>query len=156
MHTNLDIAENGVSETLCNVLELKNVAPFTADDGYTLWQGETRFKSADDFALFVKEKLGGFVRFVDGKKEIKKVLVCSGSGGDFLETAIQNGYDAFVTSEVKHHQFLQACDFGVSVFDAGHFGTEDIIVKPLAEELKKAFPDIDVYENHFSPIKYVK
>ena len=71
MHTNLDIAKDGVSETLCKVLELKNVAPFVADDGYTLWQGETRFNSANDFALFVKEKLGGFVRFVDGKKEIK-------------------------------------------------------------------------------------
>lgn len=155
MHTNLDIAENGVSETLCKVLELKNVAPFTADDGYTLWQGETRFKSANDFALFVKEKLGGFVRFVDGKKEIKKVLVCSGSGGDFVFTAAKYGFDAFLAAEIKHHQLLFANDFGISAFDGGHFATEDIIVEPLKELLQKEFGDINFVTFHSNAIKCV-
>ena len=45
---------------------------------------------------------------------------------------------------------------GVALFDAGHFGTEDIIVAPLAKTLKEAFPDINIYENHFSPIKFAR
>lgn len=143
MHTNLDIAKDGVSETLCKALELKNVAPFVADDGYTLWQGETRFDSAGDFALFVKEKLGGFVRFVDGKKEIKKVLVCSGSGGGFLTDVISGGFDALIAADIKHNVFMDAVNNGVTVFDAGHYQSENIIVNPLCQELKTAFCDIE-------------
>lgn len=155
MHTNLDIAKNGVSETLCKVLELKNVAPFTADDGFTLWQGETTIKNPKDFALFVKEKLGGNVRFVEGEKPIKKVLVCSGSGGDFVFTAAKYGFDALLTAEIKHHQFLFANDFGISAFDGGHFATEDIIVEPLKELLQNNFEGINFVTFHSNAIKCI-
>ena len=154
MHTNLDMAEGGVNDCLCKVLGLRNIAPVTAEDGFILRGGEIDDISADCFAQKIKTALGGSVKFVDGGKEIRKVLVCSGSGGDFLETAIQNGYDAFVTSEVKHHQFLMAEDFGISVFDAGHFGTEDIIVNPLCDLLKVNFADVEFITYHSNSIKF--
>ena len=66
------------------------------------------------------------------------------------------GVDAYVTADVKHDVFLDAHSIGMVLLDAGHFETEDLIVKPLATELKKAFPDIKITENHFSPIKYTK
>lgn len=153
MHTNLDIAKDGVCETLCKALELTNIAPLEADNGYTLWQGETHIKNPQAFALFIKEKLGGCVRFVEGKQEIKKVLVCSGSGGEFVFTAAKLGFDAFVAAEIKHHQFLAANDFSLCAFDAGHFNTEDIIVEPLKDLLQKNFADVTFYTFHSNAIK---
>lgn len=73
-----------------------------------------------------------------------------------LYEVAEQGIDAYLTADIKHDVFMDAHAMGIALFDAGHFGTEDIIVKPLAEELKKAFPDIDVYENHFSPIKFAR
>ena len=153
MHTNLDMADGGVSEWLCKSIGLENIVPVTADNGFILRAGEITAVSADCFAEKIKKALGGFVRYTDGGKEIKKVLVCSGSGGEFLETAIACGYDAFVSAEIKHHQLLMANDFGVSVFDAGHFNTEDIIVEPLCKLLKAKFGEIEFITHHSDSIK---
>lgn len=155
MHTNLDIAQNGVSEELCRVLDLKDISSVTASDGFVLKSGVISPVGADSFAERIKEKLGGNVKYVDGGKPIENILVCSGSGGEFIFDAINLGFDAFVTSEIKHHQFLAAVDNNVSVFDAGHFDTEDIIVEPLKELLSKEFEDIDFSTYHSNKIKNI-
>ena len=155
MHTNLDIAQNGVSEELCKVLDLENISSVTASDGFILKGGIISPVGADSFAERIKEKLGGNVKYVDGGKPIENILVCSGSGGEFIFDAINLGFDAFVTSEIKHHQFLAAVDNNVSVFDAGHFDTEDIIVEPLKELLSKEFEDIDFSTYHSNKIKNI-
>lgn len=153
MHTNLDMADGGVSEWLCKKIGLKNIIPVTAEDGFVLRAGEMEPASAECFAEKIKQNLGGFVRYVDGGKEIKNVLVCSGSGGEFIETAMSSGYDAFVSAEIKHHLFLQAKDFGISLFDAGHFNTEDIIVDPICELLSLEFGEIEFIAHHSNSIK---
>ena len=154
MHTNLDMADGGVSVWLCKSIGLENIVPLTADDGFILRGGETAPVSADCFAEKIKNSLGGFVKYVDGGKKIRKVLVCSGSGGEFVETAINKGFDAFVSAEIKHHQFLTASDCNISVFDAGHFNTEDIIVEPLCDLLNKNFGDTEFLTHHSECIKF--
>ncbi len=155
MHTNLDIAENGVSEELCRVIGLNEISSVTASDGFILKSGIISPITAKSLAEQIKEKLKGNVRYADGGKIIKKILICSGSGGEFVFDAISLGFDALVTSEVKHHQFLFAKDNGLSVFDAGHFCTEDIIVEPLARILNERFIDIEFKPFHSKSIKYV-
>ena len=153
MHTNLDMADGGVSVWLCKRIGLKNIIPVTAEDGFVLRAGEAELISAESFAEKIKQNLGGCVKYVDGGKEIKKVLVCSGSGGEFIETAIKEGFDAFVSAEIKHHQFLMASDCNLSTFDAGHFNTEDLIVEPLCDLLKEKFPQIEFVTHHSNIIK---
>ena len=36
MHTNLDVGNGGINDTLCDVLALKDVKPYIAEDGYML------------------------------------------------------------------------------------------------------------------------
>ena len=155
MHTNMDIADSGVTDFLCKIIGLENIETFTASDGFLLRKGETPPLLPNDFALQIKGKLGGSVKFNDSDKKISKVLVCSGSGGDFTEDVIASGCDALVTSEIKHHQFLKATELEISVFDAGHFNTEDIIVEPLKDILQKEFSDIEFLTDHTSTIKSV-
>lgn len=153
MHTNLDIGENGVNDALCNALELNSVKKLETSDGFTIRQGVLKAAmSCDDFAAFIGKKLNTHIKYV-GTKEIKTVAVCSGSGGEFLYDAIKNGCDALVTSEVKHHLFIEAQHLGIAVFDAGHFPTEDVIIEPLCSMLSKEFPQVKFITDHYSPIK---
>lgn len=154
MHTNLDIGDGGVNDCLCETLGLNNIKPVTAKDGYLLKSGTLSPVSAEKFAEHIKKKLGGVIKFVDGGKEIEKVLVCSGSGGAFLDDAVKNSFDALVTADIKHHFFLDAKDNGISLFDAGHFNTEDIVIEPLKQKLQKEFSDIIFKCDHTSFIKY--
>ena len=154
MHTNLDMGDGGVNDCLCYELELEKVSPVIASDGFILKGGEIPPISADNYAEKIKAKLGGCVKYVDGGKPIKKVLVCSGSGGEFLNEAIKHNFDALVTADVKHHEFLQAFDNEISLFDAGHFNTEVIVLKPLCANLKQKFDDINFTVDHTTSINY--
>lgn len=154
MHTNLDMGDGGVNDCLCNALGLENVSAVIAEDGYILKSGNISPLSADRLAEHIKSKIGGCVKYIDGGKAIGKVLVCSGSGGDFISEAKNNGFDALITADVKHHQFLKARDNNVSLFDAGHFNTEDVVIEPLCETLSKQFCEISFITDHPTDIKF--
>lgn len=143
MHTNLDIANDGVTVRLCEALGLKNIKPFVAEDGFALRSAKADNLSPDSFAALIKDKLGFSVRYVKGSKNINKVLVCSGSGGEFLKEAVSFDFDALVTADVKHNVFIDAINSDISVFDGGHYATENVIVKPLAELLQREFKEIE-------------
>lgn len=156
MHTNMDIADMGVTDCLCKALSLENIEPYVASDGFLLRKGNLSSPlSAEKFADFIKAALGGSVKYVDGGKLIKNVLVCSGSGGEFIEDVQTSGADALVTAEIKHHQFLRADELGISAFDAGHFNTEDVVVEPLRNLLQNKFADITFLTDHFSRIAVI-
>lgn len=146
MHTNLDVASGGVTEQLCEKIGLTNVAHYTAHDGFLIRSADCKITNADSLALHIKQALGGSVRYVKGKAEVKRVLVCSGSGGDFLDDVIQGGFDALVAGDIKHNVFIKAVNCGVAVFDAGHFNSENVIVEPLTKLLSEKFGGIS-----FSP-----
>lgn len=106
------------------------------------------------FAAFVKEALDApSVRYVEGNRPVKRVALCSGSGGEYLCDSLAAGADAFVTAEVKHHVFLEAERQEITLLDAGHFSTEDVVVEPLRSMLSSAFPGIPVYVAHHSAIR---
>lgn len=156
MHTNLDVAEGGVNDVLCDTIGLYDVKTIEAHDGFQLRLGE--LDQAEDpysFARHLKEVLGGGVKFVAGDRDIKTVMVCSGSGSGFTFDAIANKVDAFVTAEVKHSHFIAAADAGLSLFDAGHFNTENVIVASLSRDISGAFPELSVNECHFSKIEVI-
>lgn len=142
-HTNLDIADGGVSDELCKKIGLKNIKPFTAFDGFTLREGETDSLSPKSFAKLLSQKLDTSVRYVPGKADLKRILVCSGSGGDYLSEAIKENFDALLTADVKHNVFIDAQNAEISLFDAGHYATENVILEPLKNLLGENFKDVE-------------
>ncbi len=156
-HTNLDQADGGVNDALCERAGLKNVEKVADYEGFLYRIGElTDPLTADEFAIRISKSLGYPVKYVGTNTHIKRVAVCSGSGGSMLYEVAEQGIDAYLTADIKHDVFMDAHSMGIALFDAGHFGTEDIIVSILANRLKKAFPEINIYENHFSPIKFAR
>ena len=103
---------------------------------------ETAF-SPREFAQFVKERLQGGVRLVEGNRPVKRVAVCGGSGGDLVELAARLGADALVTGDVKHDQLLTAQSLGLTLVDGGHHATEAPVLTKLQEKLQEAFPGVE-------------
>ena len=152
MHTNLDIAQNGVTDVLCDSLSPKTKEFVTAEDGYTLIKCEISPVSSEVLANKLKNSLGGTVKYAPTERPIKTVLFCSGSGGNFVEDAHSLNCDALITADVKHSHFLWALENSIALFDAGHFNTEDVIVEPLKEMLSREFKG-EFLTTHISKIK---
>ena len=155
VHTNLDFTVGGVNTTLANALDLNDIEYIECEDNVVLQKGTISPICADGFAERIKTALKTQVKYVDGEKPIDTVLICSGAGSEYLEVAKAQKIDAFVTSEVKHHLFLDAKHNNISLFDAGHFNTEDIVVEPLKNLLEENFKETVFITNHDSPIKFL-
>ena len=151
-HTNLDLAPGGVNDTLAKVLELQNVQVVnpvgTDSEGREyglLRQGTVEEQPLEVFLRHVKDALGcEGLRYADGGKPVHKVCVGGGACGSELMDACQAGCDTFVTADVKYNQFWDAKDMGMTIIDAGHFHTENPVVKVLADKIAAAFPNIQV------------
>ncbi|WP_298271891.1 Nif3-like dinuclear metal center hexameric protein [Geobacter sp.] len=90
------------------------------------------------FADKARECLGlAGVRFVgDGGRRVKRVALCGGSGMALLRDAQRQGADILVTGDVKYHEARDAEALGIAVLDAGHFGSEVIMVEEVAGRLR--------------------
>lgn len=150
-HTNLDAAEGGVNDLLAGLLGLGQVEKL-ADPGTPGLPPCARMGrlprplSAEELARLVKDTLdAGGVRFTSREGSVEKVAVCGGAGADdFMLPAMAAGCDALVTGEAKHHQWLAAKEENFCLIDGGHFSTERIVKKELADRLAGAFPDLRV------------
>ena len=144
-HTNLDSAPGGVNDALAQALGLEQIGPFS-ENGLGRTGVISGAPSAETFAVRVKERLGANgVRFVDGRRPVRKVAVGGGACGDMISTAVACGCDTFVTSDLKYHEFQDAEMLGLNLIDAGHYPTENVVCPVLADWLQKGFSDLQIY-----------
>ena len=74
-----------------------------------------------------------------GAKEITTVAVCSGGAGQkVFAQAVDNGVDLYISGEATDI-YQAARDAKINVIFAGHYATETVGVKALAEILKQGF-----------------
>ena len=152
-HTNLDAAQGGVNDCLAKALGLTQIEQLHQDgvdrEGRPYGIGRVGLAhcpglTAGEYAAFVKEKLGAAsVRFADGGKPVHRVAVGGGSCGSMMADALAAGCDTFVTADVKYDQYLQAKAQGLTLMDAGHFATENVVCAPLARWLSDRFPGVE-------------
>lgn len=146
MHTNLDCSPGGVNDVLADRLGLHNME--VLEDGETaglLRAGEVAPQTLPAFAAFVKDTLAcPGLRYVDGGKPVRRVVVGGGACTDFIGLAAAAGCDTFVTADVKYHEFQEAVTRGINLIDAGHFETENPVCAVLRDKLAAAFPEAEV------------
>ncbi|MGK7369925.1 MAG: Nif3-like dinuclear metal center hexameric protein, partial [Candidatus Halalkalibacterium sp. M3_1C_030] len=81
--------------------------------------------------------------------QIKKVAVCGGAGVSLAKKAITEGAQAFVTADIKYHDyFTDAEDF--LLIDVGHYESEVPIVEALQKELSEAFEELEIFETEIN------
>ncbi len=151
-HTCLDKAVGGVNHCLADKVGIMNLTDCPEDE--FLKMGDIDPVTADEFAEKINSALGGKVTYTDSGKIINKVAVCSGSGGDLVGVAALVGADALLTGEAKHHELLASREAGISLFVAGHYETEVVVLEYLKSSIEKKFPSIEVKIWDKAPVKY--
>lgn len=69
---------------------------------------------------------------------VETVAVCSGSGASLLSEAIASNAQAYVSGDLGYHSAIDARHAGIALIDAGHFGSEHLIVDVLASSIRDA------------------
>jgi len=110
-----------------------------------------------DYAARVKAILGlDHIRVVgDLQRSVENIAVISGAGASFMDKCIKQGVDLLVTGDLKYHEAKDAETAGLALIDAGHQGTERIVVPMLADLLsrqcKEQEIDISILQSSAQP-----
>ena len=76
-------------------------------------------------------------------KPVETVALCGGAGFFLLPKAMRANADAFVTADVKYHEFFDA-DGQILLADVGHFESEQYTIGLLADTLREKFGNFAV------------
>lgn len=141
-HTNLDVSPQGVNLCLAKALGLENI--YVHSEGVAVGdvKADTAYTS-EQLAKLVKESLNcNGVRYTNIKNKITRVAVGGGAGGEYIYLAKELGANAYVTGEIKHNYILESHDINITVVDAGHYRTEDVVIDYLVNRLSEQFPKV--------------
>ena len=151
MHTNYDVL--GMAELAEKILGIRNteVLDITMEkDGKPEGIGRIgeleKPMTLEECCVYVKHKLnlGSLKVFGDMQAEVSRLAISPGSGKTAIAAAIAKGADVLVTGDIGHHDGLDAVEQGLSVIDAGHYGTEYIFIDDMRRFLEDKLPVLDV------------
>lgn len=83
-----------------------------------------------------------------GPSGVRRVGIITGAGGSMIADAAAAGLDTYITGEGAHHTYFDAEELMLNVFYAGHYATETVGVKALAEHVSAKFRIPWVFLDH--------
>lgn len=162
-HTALDSAVGGVSAEMARRLGATVVAPLqpsapVADTGLGVIAELAEPCDAAAFARLVHAAFGTMPircsRAAVGT--FTRIALCGGAGGEFIPKAIAAGAAAYVTADVRYHDFV---DHGADIFilDIGHFESESCAKDIFYRAITEKFANFAVYYSQLetNPINYL-
>src|SRR5262249_51147041 len=81
----------------------------------------------------------------DRNRQVERVAIVWGAGGDFVGDAVQAGAEVLLTGEARFHECLAAQGQGLGLVLPGHYATERFAVEELAAQLQAQFPTAKVW-----------
>ena len=151
MHTNYDVL--GMAELSEKILGIRDteVLDITRENG-GIPEGIGRIGSLEqpvtleECCVYIKHKLnlGSLKVFGDMDAKVSRLAISPGSGKSVIGAAIAKGADVLVTEDIGHHEGLDAVEQGLSVIDAGHYGTEYIFIDDMKRFLEDKLPVLQV------------
>ncbi len=142
-HIPLDVhPEVGNNHVLGRQLGLQRIEPFDSYRGTPIGvQG--RLDPAvprETLVARVELLLGCKARLIPGGPAMsERVGIITGGAGGRIAAAREAGLDTYLTGEGAHHTYFDAMELGVNAIYAGHYATETVGVKALAEHLAVKF-----------------
>lgn len=141
-HTSLDVAEGGVNDALCDLLELSDVSlvsPFEASGRTVACARQGKLPKAmqkDELLTFIREKTGAETLLYGGldNKTFETLALSTGAGEEF---AFDHSADVFLTGEIKYHTALELKRKNLPFIAAGHYFTEKPMIRALTNSLQK-------------------
>ena len=163
MHTNLDNSYLGVSRVLAEKIGLTHLQLLqpSADEpehcgAGMLGEFKTPMKELD-FLRLVSNTLGSpCLRHstLTGRK-VAKVALCGGSGTPFMADALRQRADAYLTADIKYHDFFIP-ENRLLLVDGGHFETEQFTKELIKGIIQKKFPTFaaEIAETNTNAVHY--
>jgi hypothetical protein len=89
-------------------------------------------------------------------KPIRKVAVVGGAGSSYLNQAIAQKADIFISGDFKYHQFFDA-ENQIIIADIGHYESEQFTKEVFYELLTKKFPKFAIHlsATNTNPVSYL-
>lgn len=146
-HTNLDNAYQGVNYEISRrmgLVDVKALMPQSQSEDSLHGGGAVgRFAKPmqrKDFLLMLKDVFEvEAIRYSDGgPDEIQTVALCGGSGSFMTDAAREIQADAFVTGEIKYHDFFGYED--IMLVALGHYESEQFTKNLFQQILKEKLP----------------
>lgn len=151
MHTNYDVLRMAeLSESILGLKDTQVLDVTMEKDGKEEGIGRIgtleKKMTLEECCVYVKHKLGlGSLKvFGDMERQVTRLAVSPGSGKSAVGPAIAKGADVLVTGDIGHHDGLDAVEQGLSVIDAGHYGTEYIFIEDMKAFFTDKLPGIDI------------
>lgn len=137
LHTRFDGAKGGLIDTMAQKLGLQNITPVQnpLDPAGVLLPRTAELAAPQTpraFAQFVADTLRTRVLFTDGGRKIRKLFLVTGSGKGDFDGALLAQADCYVTGELSHNLRTIAQDAGLTLVEAGHYGTEVLFCEAVA------------------------
>lgn len=160
-HTSLDKAPEGISAHIVRRLGARPCGPLVPDSpGALTGLGciglfeEPLLPEA--FYSRIRQAFGDTrIRHSRLDTHISRFAVCGGSGGEFIPRAVEKGCSAYLTSEIRYHDFV---DYGEKIVlaDIGHFESEECAKDIFYDIISEKFHNFAVWksENERNPILY--
>ena len=160
-HTNLDSTPDGMSWRVAQMLGLKNIAVMqptnTEGAGFGVVGELAEALPSADFMRRVMERFDvKALRHSDVvKPEIRKVAICTGSGGSLIDDARKSGADIYLTADLRYNDFMRH-ENAIILADMGHFESEYCAIQILFDILSKKIPIFAVRKSVCSrnPVNY--
>ncbi len=153
-HLPLDLHPQwGNNALLAEMLGLESVEPFLDRKGLPMGvRGLKRINCCD-----LVEQLSSMLHHrahacLAGPESCYQVGVCTGAAGSEVELAARAGIDTFITGEGPHWSFGLAEELEVNLIYAGHYATETLGVKCMAQLLSQRFGIENCFIDHPSGI----
>ena len=163
MHTNLDNSYLGVSRVLADKLGLTNLhilQPSTDEPelcGAGMIGEFGQPMKEIDFMNLVAEKISSpcLKHSALTGRMIKKVALCGGSGTPFMSDALRQKADAYLTADIKYHDYFVP-EGNILLVDGGHFETEQFTKELIKVLIKKKIPTFaaEIAETNTNAVHY--
>lgn len=143
-HTNLDSAAGGLNDLMAGALGMRDLTPLVPDGSDPdVGLGRVGHIDASPLADVAAHAVDAFCTrranlgmVGDPAREVRRVAVCTGSGGSLIDAARAAGVDAYVTGDLKYHD-ADAAE-GMALVNVAHGAVEQHCLRAWAPVLADA------------------
>ena len=161
-HTNLDSTPQGMSWRVAEMLGLNDIEVLQPTNGEGAGFGVVGILPSEvESETFMREVMSRFgvkaLRHSDiVKRKVRKVAICTGSGGSLIDAARASSADIYLTADLKYNDFMRH-ENAIILADMGHFESEYCAIQILFDILSKKMLTFAVRKSVCSrnPVNYM-
>ncbi len=125
----------GNNIVLADMLKIKNVIKI---DNSLVHIGELAL-TVSDFSRIIEQKLARKPMIFGNNTIINKIAFCTGAAQNYIDIAIENQADCYLSGEISEHIPAIAIENNINYIAAGHYATERYGVQALCTHLMNKF-----------------